>query len=85
MKTESEIREEIDKLEGIAANLRNSGTKPYPIMGALSALRWALNEGVGNCSAGLESSAPEGREPISQSLRNLASAGTASNGGPHAI
>jgi len=44
MKSESEVREEIKKLEAIAADLWSGGSTPYPIMGALSALKWVIGE-----------------------------------------
>jgi len=57
MKTESEIQEEIENLEAIAADVRSGGSKPYPLMGAISALRWVLDQGTENCNARLERSA----------------------------
>jgi hypothetical protein len=57
MKTESEIRAEIQKLKAIAADPRNVGIKPYPLLGAISALRWVLDQGIENCDTRLERSA----------------------------
>jgi hypothetical protein len=47
MKSETEIRAEITTLEAIADEVRRSGGKPYPVLGALSALRWVIGDPLG--------------------------------------
>jgi hypothetical protein len=66
MKTETEIRAEIQKLEAIATDLRNRGSRPYPILGAVSALRWVIGEGVDSRIDGL--TRRPGCEPVKRAF-----------------